>query len=120
MNHINSLLSKIKFINIHYDWRSKLGLKIPLKSKSTLSGYDLIIKILSIKFKIPFEITISIFDYVSITDLCDILGASYDQLKYHVKKTGFETFKNQLSELDGYQVKIINKDRQKWHRKRDL
>ena len=96
-----------EFNKINSDLLSSLGLKISLKS--TLSCYDQITQILSSKFNIPNEITSSIFDYVSITDLRGKLGASYQQLKYHVRKTGFEAFKDQLSILDGYEVKLITK-----------
>ena len=73
----NKLLLKIKEFNqINHELLSNLGLKLSLKS--TLSGYDQITQILSSKFKIPNEITSSIFDYISITDLSERLGASYE------------------------------------------
>ena len=110
---MNSLKQKLllnikEFSNINNDLLSSLGFKITLKS--TLSGYDQITETLSSKFKIPNEVATMIFDYLSITDLRENLGASYQQLKYHVKKTGFETFKNQVCQLEGYMVKLINKD----------
>ena len=103
------LLLKIKEFNQNNgDLLSSLGLKISLKS--TLSDYDQITQILFSKFNLPNEITSSIFDYVSITDLREKLGASYQQLKYHVKKSGFERFNKQLSKLEGYKVILINQD----------
>ena len=95
-----------EFNKINGDLLSSLGLKISLKS--TLSGYDQINQILSSKFNLPNEITSSIFDFFSITDLRERLGASYQQLKYHVKKTGFERFNKQLIKFGGYKVKLIN------------
>ena len=85
MNYLESnpeyqeLVLKIKEFNQNNgDLLSNLGLKLSLKS--TLSGYDQINQILSSKFNLPNEITTSIFDYVSITDLREILGASYQKL----------------------------------------
>ena len=104
------LLLKIKEFNQNNgDLLSSLGLKISLKS--TLSDYDQITQILFSKFNIPNEIKSSIFNYFSITYLREILGSSYQQLKYHVKKTGFKRFKKQLKKLKGYKVKMINQDR---------
>ena len=93
------LLSGLKiFTQTHGDALSELGLnlKVRISLKTALSGYNQIIQNFSLQFNLPNEITCLIFDYLSIPDLHEKLGATFQQLSRHVKITGFEVVKNQL------------------------
>ena len=74
-------------------------------NSSTLSGHDQIIQIFENEFNIPVEITLNFFSHLSIPYLHKTLGASFNQLVVYVRKTGFEAFKSQLMDIDGYQLK---------------
>lgn len=66
--------------------------------------HDQIINLLSTKFNLPVELNIKILSNLSIPYLHKNLGANSDQLFDYLRKTGYEKFKRQLSEIGGYEI----------------
>ena len=100
--HQKLFLNVKDFSIINRDLLSKPGLKISLKS--TLSGYDQIAQILSSKFNIPYEITCLILFYIPIQELRYRYRATFEQLRHHVKKFGFDGFRDELIKIGCYKV----------------
>lgn len=88
---------------------SKLDLSLKIILVSSFSIHDQIVQIFS-DFELPKEITESILSYIPITVLHEKLGATYEQLLFYAKRSGFKKLKYELIRNGGYFVILINID----------
>ena len=86
----------------HHLLLSKCDLKITLKS--TLSLHDRLVTRLVYDYKLPIEIIGSVFEYLPVTFMIETLGVGFDQVMLYSKNSTFETVKQELISIGGYEI----------------
>ena len=74
-------------------------------SSSDIPGHEQIQYILLSMFGIPLELVDIIFSYLQVTTLIDSLEFSFDEALNCFKNATFDSVKNELTEMGGFELK---------------